>query len=464
MTQADHTAPVEETTPDHSPSSALPPLRLGVAGLGTVGAGLLALLERCEGNLSRHCGRDVVVQAVSARSRGRDRGVSLEGVTWHDDPVALARDPEVDIVVELIGGSDGPARAVVENALRLGKPVVTANKALIARHGHELAALSQQYQAPVLYEAAVGGALPAVRLVRDTCSADEVLCVGGILNGTCNYILTEMANTGRSFADVLDEAQAKGYAEADPSTDIDGVDTAHKLAILAGLAFQPLDFTSIPVTGIRHVTTEDLRFAATLGYRVRLLGMARRGLGASTPPEAWVQPCLVPEDSALATVNGVYNAVTAEAHFAGPLVITGQGAGAGPTASAVASDIAALARNWPSRTHAFPLWGVHSQPASGRDVLGEGKAAGAENVTSRFYMRCEVDDRPGVMADVASILRDHGVSVHQVIQHEAALPNHVHMALVTHPANAEAVAQAAQRMAMLPCIHETPMVMKVEPS
>ncbi|KXV78706.1 homoserine dehydrogenase, partial [Gluconobacter japonicus] len=235
-------------------------------------------------------GRPIEVVAITARSRDKDRGVDLSGMRWHDKAVSVAQDPEIDVVVELIGGSEGPARDMVETALTRGIPVVTANKALVALHGSELTRLSAENAAPLFFEAAVAGGIPAIKLVREGLAADRLDSVGGILNGTCNYILTEMRTTGRDFGDVLTEAQAKGYAEAEPSTDVDGWDTAHKLAILAGIAFQPIVFDTLPVHGIRDVTASDLTFANELGYRIKLLGMARAT--GDNGIEAWVRPCL----------------------------------------------------------------------------------------------------------------------------------------------------------------------------
>ena len=250
-------------------------LRIGVAGLGTVGVGLLTLLDRNAEVVAARAGRPVVVTAVSARARGRDRGIPLDGLAWHDDPVALAADPTVDVVVELMGGSEGPARALVEASLAAGKPVVTANKALLAVHGRELAALAERHGVPLAFEAAVAGGIPAIKGLREGLAANRIERVAGILNGTCNYILTVMREEKRDFAEVLADAQKLGYAEADPAFDIDGIDAAHKLAILAALAFgRPVDFKAVHVEGIRAISALDIALAEQLGYRIKLLGIA----------------------------------------------------------------------------------------------------------------------------------------------------------------------------------------------
>ncbi|TPW33864.1 homoserine dehydrogenase [Oecophyllibacter saccharovorans] len=469
------------TTPTPSPSLSTPPapspapLRLGVAGLGTVGAGLLRLLQREGDLLAARTGRGFEVVAVSARDRSRDRGVPLTGLAWEEDPVALAHRPDVDVVVELMGGAEGPARALVEAALRAGKAVVTANKALLALHGTELAALSARHNAPLLYEAAVAGGIPAINLLRSGLAGDRVTRVGGILNGTCNYILTEMDRSGRPFDEVLKEAQAKGYAEADPTTDIGGWDAAHKLDILASLAFRPLTFESLQVRGIEAITPQDLRFARALGYRIRLLGMAQE-VPARSPqaghPEAteetrivaWVGPCLVPSSSRLAHVNGVFNAVVAEGAACGPLVISGAGAGEGPTASAVAGDLVALARG-----AALPVWGVNPPPAP---VAG----GSVEELESAFYLRLLVRDQPGVIAAVGKALACEGISVHLVSQHalEASEASETTdqagtdipqtwMTVVTHPAPGHAMARATTGLEALDCILQAPLVLKIEP-
>jgi homoserine dehydrogenase len=336
--------------------------------------------------------------------------VPLTGLRWYDDPVALAADPNLDVVVELIGGSEGPARALVEAALRARRPVVTANKALLAVHGAAIAELAEAEGVPLAFEASVAGGIPAIKAIREGLAANRILRVAGILNGTCNYILTTMREHRREFAEVLAEAQRLGYAEADPSFDIDGVDAAHKLAILAALAFgRPVDFGAVHVEGIREVTALDIALAEELGYRIKLLGIARREdeVGISTR----VHPCMVPATAPIARVDGVFNAVVAEGDFVGRVVLEGRGAGAGPTASAVVADLIDMAVGRAQRTfQTLRLWS-----GNGSDI----GLRPSGTVRSRFYLRLLVRDQPGVLAEVARELAQHHISISSVIQHEA---------------------------------------------
>jgi homoserine dehydrogenase len=429
------------------------PLRLGIAGLGTVGAGTIRLLRANADLIRARAGRPLEVVAVSARDRNRDRGVDLSGLNWHDRAEDLVNDPDVDMVVELIGGAEGTARTVVENALKAGKPVVTANKALLALHGPSLARLSAAHNAPLLFEAAVAGGIPAIKTVREGLAADRLTRVGGILNGTCNYILTVMRETGQAFASVLKDAQELGYAEADPSTDIDGLDAAHKLTILAGLAFgRPVDFSSVHVEGIRHVDAADQNFARALGYSIKLLGLARM---TESGLHARVTPCLVPQQSPLAQVNGVFNAVVAEGEFVGRIMIEGRGAGAGPTASAVTADLIDIARG-----QTMPVWGV--QADDGADTVLR-----AQPITSghgAFYLRLRVEDRPGVIADIAAVLRDCGVSLRSMLQHPAESESapHVPLVLVTHQTSEAAMQDALKRIGALSAVTDTPVMIRIE--
>jgi len=318
-----------------------PPLKIAVAGLGTVGAGTLKLLQDQAELLAERGGRRIVVTAVSARDRRRDRGVELSAVRWYEDATAMAADPEIDVVVELIGGADGIARQVVDAALDHGKHVVTANKALMAHHGTRLAARAEERSLALSFEAAVAGGIPVIKALREGLAGNRLERVYGILNGTSNYILTTMRETGREFAEVLAEAQKLGYAEADPSFDIDGVDAAHKLAILASVGFgRPVDLAGVYAEGIRHVSRLDIDFAEELGYRIKLLGIARR---TEDGLEQRVHPCMVSRATPIAAVEGVFNAVVAEGDFVGRVVLEGRGAGAFPTASSVAADLVDIA-------------------------------------------------------------------------------------------------------------------------
>ncbi len=371
------------------------PLSVGLAGLGTVGGGVLALLHQNAELIAARAGRPIAVVAVSARDRARDRGVPLSGLHWFDDPTALAHAPGIDVVVESIGGANGAARAVVEAALAAGRPVVTANKALLAIHGAALAARAEASGAALAFEAAVAGGIPVIKALREGLAGNRIARVAGILNGTCNYILTVMRERGREFADVLAEAQKLGYAEADPGFDIDGIDAAHKLAILAALAFgRPVAFDDVHVEGIRHVSALDIAFAGELGYRIKLLGIAR---ATDAGIEARVHPCMVPQASPIAGVEGVFNAVVAEGDFCGRVMLEGRGAGAGPTASAVVADLIDIARG-----RSVPVWGAASGALSNAPSLPIAAHVGA------YYLRLMVVDRPGVIADVTAALRDAG--------------------------------------------------------
>lgn len=425
------------------------PLAVAVAGLGTVGAGVLSVLRENAEIITARAGRPIVVTAVAARDRSRERGVSLEGLRWYEDPVAMAADARADVVVEVIGGSDGPARATVETALAAGKPVVTANKALLALHGAALAAKAEASGATLAYEAAVAGGIPAIKALREGLAANRLSRVTGILNGTCNYILTCMREQGREFADVLAEAQKLGYAEADPSFDVDGVDAAHKLAILAALAFgRPVEFGAVHVEGIRSISALDISLAQELGYRIKLLGIAERTeLGIATR----VHPCMVPASHPIARVDGVFNAVVAEGDFVGRVVLEGRGAGAGPTASAVVADLIDIARG-----RHTPVWGAAST------ALDEAPARPMERHHGAYYLRLMVLDRPGVIADVTGVLRDHGISLESMIQRGRAPGEAVPVVLTTHDCQEAAMRAALGRIEALEAVLEPPALIRIE--
>ena len=426
------------------------PLAIAVAGLGTVGAGVLKLLRDNAEIVAARAGRPIAVAAVSARDRARDRGVSLSGLRWYDDPVALAADPKVDVVVELIGGSEGPARALVEKALAAGKPVVTANKALLAVHGAAIAEMAEAHGVPLAFEAAVAGGIPAIKAIREGLAANRIQRIAGILNGTCNYILTTMREERREFAEVLAEAQKLGYAEADPSFDIDGVDAAHKLAILAALAFgRPVDFGAVHVEGIREITALDIALAEELGYRIKLLGIAKREeAGISTR----VHPCMVPASAPIARVEGVFNAVVAEGDFVGRVVLEGRGAGAGPTASAVVADLIDLARGRHS-----PVWGASNGALDATPTVPMDRHVGA------YYLRLMVVDRPGVIADVTGVLRDYAISLESMLQRGRAPGEAVPVVLVTHDCEEAAMRTALARIEALDAVLEKPALIRIEP-
>jgi len=425
------------------------PLSVALAGLGTVGAGVLTLLRQNAELIAARAGRPIAITAVSARDRTRDRGAALSGLRWFEDATALAADPAVDVVVEVIGGSDGVARAVVEAAIASGKPVVTANKALLAVHGAALAALAEQAGVPLAFEAAVAGGIPVIKALREGLAGNRIIRVAGILNGTCNYILTVMRERGREFAEVLAEAQKLGYAEADPSFDVDGIDAAHKLAILAALAFgRPVAFEAVHVEGIRHVSALDIAFAGELGYRIKLLGLARR---TDAGIEARVHPCMIPHSAPLARVDGVFNAVVAEGDFVGRIMLEGRGAGAGPTASAVVADLVDIARG-----RFTPVWGAQSALLSDAPSVGMGAHVGA------YYLRLMVVDRPGVIADVTAALRDAGISLESMLQRGRAPGEAVPVVIVTHETREPAMRDAIGRISALDAVLEDPAVIRIE--
>jgi homoserine dehydrogenase len=426
------------------------PLRIGIAGLGNVGAGVVRLLHENAGVIAARAGRAISVTAVSARDRARDRGVSLAGFAWHDDPLDLIADDRVDVVVELIGGSDGAARDLVARALAAGRPVVTANKALLAIHGTALALAAETAGVTLAYEAAVAGGIPVIKTLREGLAGNCVDRVAGILNGTCNYILTTMREEGRDFAEVLADAQALGYAEADPAFDIDGVDAAHKLAILAAIAFgQPVDFSSVHVEGIRRISALDISFAEELGYRIKLLGIARRTPNGA---EMRVHPAMVPRENLLAAVEGVFNAVLIDTDFAGPVFLQGRGAGAGPTASAVVADLIDIARGT-----RIPVWGAD------KARLAVNKAVAITEHAGAYFIRLMVVDQPGVLADVTAILRDHGISLESMLQHGRKPGEAVPIVLVTHDTNEAAVGAAIATIAALDAVLEPPALIRIEP-
>ncbi len=378
-------------------------LKLGIAGLGTVGCGLLDILDRHAAVIGSRAGKSIEVTSVSARDKTKNRNRDISQMTWFDDPVAMAKSPEIDVFIELMGGEGDPAKSAVEAAMKAGKHVITANKALLAHHGASLARLADEMNVMLNFEAAVAGGIPIVKTMREGLAGNRLGRVFGILNGTCNYILTKMANEGRAFADVLKEAQALGYAEADPTFDVGGFDTAHKLAVLTSLAFgvEPA-LAEIEIEGIEAITLEDIRNAGDLGYKIKLLGVA---VGSSEGVEQRVHPTLVPKGSPVSDTDGVFNAVVVRGDFVGDLMMEGRGAGAHPTASAVLSDIVDIARG-----NHRPAFGV---PASD---LRPYMAAPAKAHEGGFYVALELHDRPGAVAAIARILADERISIESIVQ------------------------------------------------
>ena len=378
-------------------------LRIGVAGLGTVGGGVLKILAAQGNRLAAICGRPIEVVAVSARDRNKDRGVDLTSMRWEDDPMALATAGDIDLVVELIGGSEGIAKDLTEAALKAGKHVVTANKAMLAHHGVALAKLAEANGVALNYEAAVAGGIPIVKAMREGLAANEIASIHAILNGTCNYILTEMEETGRDFADVLKDAQALGYAEADPSFDVGGIDAAHKLAILATLAFgTELDFDAVHIEGIEAISATDIQFVAEFGFKIRLLAIAEKMDGGVVQR---VHPALVPVGTPLAAVSGVYNAVAVDGDRVGHVVIEGRGAGEGPTASAVLSDLIDIARGLVVAPFILPVANLRAKAPS---AMASHKSA--------YYLRLRAVDRAGSMAAITKALAEASVSIERIVQ------------------------------------------------
>ncbi len=378
-------------------------LRLGIAGLGTVGTGVLDVLASHGALVATRAGMPVTVTAVSARSKGKKRNHDLTSMSWYDDPVALASAANIDVFIELIGGDTGPAKASVEAAIAAGKHVITANKALLARHGLSLAKAAEAKGVALNFEAAVAGGIPIVKTLREGLAGNAVRKVFGILNGTCNYILTKMGNEGRSFSDVLQEAQQLGYAEADPTFDVGGFDTAHKLSILTSLAFgTEINVSHIVIEGIEAITLEDIRNAAELGYKIKLLGVAVASDGGI---EQRVHPTLVPKGSPMSDTDGVFNAVVVKGDFVGDLMLEGRGAGSHPTASAVVADIVDIARG-----NLRPAFGV---PAN---KLKPFKPAPPKAHEGGFYVALQLHDKPGAVAAIAKILADEKISIESIVQ------------------------------------------------
>lgn len=423
-------------------------LRVALAGLGTVGGGVIRLLDANAELITRRAGRPIEVVAVSARDRTKDRGIDLSRFAWVDDPVELARHAGADVVVELVGGSDGPALALARAALGANKSFVTANKAMIAHHGLELAQAAEGAQVALKFEAAVAGGVPVIKGLREGAAANEISRVYGILNGTCNFILSKMEAEGRDFAEILTEAQALGYAEADPTFDIDGVDAAHKLSILASIAFgtQPA-FGDLKASGIRHILAADIAEAATLGYRVRLLGIADAGAHGLFQR---VHAHLVPMGHPLAHVTGSTNAVVAEGNFVGRLLFQGAGAGDGPTASAVVADLIDIARGEFGPPYAMPAASLVAQPAA-----DSGERRG------RSYVRFTVADRVGVLAEIAAAMRDAGVSIESLIQRGVSPDGSALVAIVTHEAPERSIAQALEKLRGSQSLTGEPMWMHI---
>lgn len=424
-------------------------LRIGIAGLGTVGASTVQVLQQHKDLLALRAGQPIDIVAVSARSRSLDRGFSIDAYRWYDDPTEMAEDDNIDLVVELIGGSDGVAKALAEKSLAAGKHVVTANKALIAHHGSDLAAIAEKSGVALYCEAAVAGGIPILKGLREGMAANGIRRVYGILNGTCNYILTEMRDTGRTFNDVLEEAQKLGYAESDPSFDVDGIDTAHKLAILSALSFgTKTDFEGIHVEGIRDIAPIDIEFAEELGFGIKLLGIASID---GDLIEQRVHPCMVPIDAPINHVEGSFNAVVCDGDYVDTVMLEGRGAGGGPTASAVVADIIDIARG-----HRVPLFGIPADKLSDMPTRTMDRHQGA------YYVRFNVVDRSGVFAEIAGALRDNDVSMESVLQRSRDPGQIVPVVMTLHETEELAMRRAVDQITKIGAVVETPVVIRIE--
>ncbi len=421
------------------------PVNIGLLGLGTVGGGTVSVLKRNASEITRRGGREIKISAASARDISRARLCNTQGIRLTTDSFDIVNDPDIDIVVELIGGLS-PAKELVLAALENGKHVVTANKALIALHGNEIFAKAREKGLMVAFEAAVAGGIPIIKAIREGLAGNTVEWLAGIINGTCNFILTEMRDKGRDFADVLSEAQALGYAEADPTFDVEGIDAAHKLTILASIAFGiPLQFDKVYVEGITGITAMDVNYAEALGYRIKLLGIARR---AGNGIELRIHPTLIPERRLIANVDGVMNAVLVKGDAVGPTLYYGAGAGAEPTASSVVADIIDVVRTLTSDPeNRVPHLAFQPGAIADMPILP------ISEVETAYYLRLSASDQPGVLADVTRILADLGISIEAILQKEpppgeSQLP----VILLTHKVREHDMDQAIARIEALPTI------------
>lgn len=423
------------------------PLRLGIAGLGTVGIGVVKIVRQHGALLAARTGRDISISAVSARDKDKNRAVSLSAYAWEDDPVALATRDDVDVYVELMGGTDGPAKASVEAAMAAGKDVVTANKAMLAIHGQALAEAAEAAGVSLRYEAAVAGGIPVIKALSEGLAGNDIKRIVGVMNGSCNYILTRMESAGLSYAEVFAEADALGYLEADPQLDVGGIDAAHKLAILSSIAFGTrVDFDGIELEGIERVSIDDIRQAADMGYRIKLLGVAQRtGRGL----EQRMMPCLVPATSPMGQLQGGTNMVAIEGDAVEQIVLRGPGAGEGPTASAVMGDVCDIARGV-----RLPVFG---QPAASLETAERAMAV----LPAPYYLRMALVDKPGALAKIATLLGDAGVSIDRMRQYEhsdASAP----VLIVTHKTTRADLDVAINAMKTTDVVLSDPVVLRIE--
>jgi homoserine dehydrogenase len=423
------------------------PLRLGLAGLGTVGIGVVKIVQRHGELIAARAGRPVQIVAVSARDRSKNRDADLSGYDWDVDPVALARRPDIDLFIEVMGGHEGAARAATEAAIAAGKDVVSANKALLAHHGQALALAAEAAGRVIRFEAAVAGGIPVIKALTEGLAGNRLTRVMGVMNGTCNYILTRMESAGLPYETVFEEARQLGYLEADPNLDVGGIDAGHKLSLLAAIAFgNRVSFDAVELEGIGRISIEDIRHAADLGFRIKLLGVAQmtgRGL------EQRMTPCLVPADSPLGQLQGGTNMVVLEGDSVGQIVLRGPGAGEGPTASAVMSDVIDLARGI-----RIPTFG---QPAA---TLADPLPAAAAT-PAPHYLRMTLLDKPGALAKIATVLGEAGISIDRMRQYGHA-DAHAPVLIVTHKAAPQDVAHAIRGFSATGVLVGEPVAIRIE--
>lgn len=424
-------------------------LRVGLAGLGTVGGGVVELLARNADIITQRCGKRIELVAVSARDATKKRDFPLKDIAWEQDALALAARADVDAVVEVIGGSEGIAKTLAEQTLGNGKHLVTANKALVAHHGAQLAILAEKNHVMLAFEAAVAGGIPIIDTLRNGLAANRFKRVAGILNGTSNYILSTMQKQHRDFSDVLAEAQSKGYAETDPSFDVDGIDAAHKLAIITSLAFgTKVDLASVSIEGIRTITKQDMIYAHELGFTIKLLGLSE------VTPQGILQrvhPCLVALDAALGQVDGAYNAIHIESDAAIRTFLEGQGAGAGPTASSIVADLIQIARG--DAFHPFTI---------SVDQLKPMQAADMASLMSSYYLCITAQDKPGVLAEITTIFAKEAISVESMIQRTHQLDAPAQIVITTHETKESAMQNALRSIASLASVSESPRMIRIE--
>lgn len=423
------------------------PLRLGIAGLGTVGMGVVKIVQAHGDLLALRAGRPITITAVSARDRTKNRDADLSGYAWETDPVALARRPDVDILIEVMGGENGPAKAATEAAIAAGKDIVTANKALLAHHGQALAEAAESAGRVIRFEAAVAGGIPVIKALTEGLAGNAIRRVMGVMNGTCNYILTRMESAGLPYDQVFEEARQLGYLEADPNLDVGGIDAGHKLSLLAAIGFGTrVSFGAVELEGIGRISIDDIRRAADMGYRIKLLGVAQmtgRGL------EQRMSPCLVPADSPLGQLQGGTNMVVLEGDSVGQIVLRGPGAGQGPTASAVMSDVIDIARGI-----RLPTFG---QPATTLADPIPAKAA----APAPFYLRMALADKPGALAKVATVLGEAGISIDRMRQYGHQDPT-APVLIVTHRTTRDAVDHALSRLPATGVVVGDPVAIRIE--